>query len=88
MAEHVFLDLSTDYPSTDIVAFKCKLPLTLFVYVIYIPPETSNDTYESFLSHTSTLIINQPNMLILVDFNAPGVVFSLHSDFRYTTLIF
>lgn len=58
-------------PSVDIVGCKCLFNnfFTLFVYVVYIPPNISVENLEVFLNIFEQNISNNSNILILGDFN-------------------
>lgn len=65
--------INQNFPFIDILGAKCtSLQTTLSIYVIYIPPHININEYEQFLELLSDVVVLQPNLLILGDFNAPN----------------
>lgn len=62
-------------PEIDIVGSKCKFSLiTVFIYVVYIPPSISIENFMIFLDLFGDILIQNENILILGDFNVPNYV--------------
>lgn len=75
------LDLSavTDlFPNIDLIGIKISLPcFSVYVLVLYIPPNINAETYESFFDALSAnhRFYNEGKLIILGDFNIPNYIF-------------
>nr|CAH7747358.1 unnamed protein product [Callosobruchus chinensis] len=63
--ERVDFNFSHQFPMVDFLAAKCIISGTvLFFYVLYIPPDTSNDDYCSLMVHLGEIVVQQTNVII------------------------
>nr|CAI5831217.1 unnamed protein product [Callosobruchus analis] len=72
-------------PLIDIIGAKCKTHFcTLYVYVIYVPPQVHISEFELFLDLFGQILVHQSNVLIMGDFNITNYVSGDISDRHYS----
>lgn len=71
------LDINADNCFCDLIdILGCKIQLEqkiVFIYVIYIPPQVSNQDFQLFFDYFENLLILQQNVIIVGDFNVPNL---------------